>query len=162
MRSLGRERILPVGAAKGHNRATKIHTFLMNCRAPVLGKQLLQTPNPITRWFTTPLEPSRASRLTCCPTLLLSPSGDELSPSPSSLHIYAGGANADLGTVPLCSKSKFPPTGRIGFRLAVSAVCRLTRGRTHARTSRYKRALHRSAFFVIATSGEGQDERLQR
>jgi hypothetical protein len=31
--------------------------------------------------------------------LLLSPSGPELSPSHSSLHIYTGGANADVGTV---------------------------------------------------------------
>lgn len=112
----------------------------MNCRAPLLGKQLLQTPNPRTR-FATPLEPSLTPRLLPHP-LLLSPSGPESSPSPSSLHIYAGGANADLGTVPLCFK--FPLTRQTG--IWTCRFCRLSsHACTHARrgTGEDKRAKDR-------------------
>lgn len=51
---------------RGTNRPTKIHSFLMNCRAPVLGKQLLQTQGPRMR-LATPPEPSLMSSLAAPP-----------------------------------------------------------------------------------------------
>lgn len=150
------ERIVPLGAAKGYNRPTKIHTFLMNCRAPVLGKQLLQTPNPRTR-FATPLRSSRASRLACCPTPFASPPLQDSSyPSPPPFT-YTRVVLTRTLVLYHCASS-FRRRAGPGFRLAVSAVCHLTRACTHARrgTSEDKRALHRSAF-VVATSEESQD-----
>lgn len=51
---------------RGTNRPTKIHSFLMNCRAAVLGKQLLQTQGPRMR-LATPLEPSLMPSLAAPP-----------------------------------------------------------------------------------------------
>jgi hypothetical protein len=89
--------------------------------------------------------------------LLLSPSGPELSPSHSSLHIYTGGANADVGTVlQLCFK-QLNSTRRAGpgFRLAVSVdvVSRML-VRTHVKVLVRTNVRCTPSAFVVATSEE--------
>ena len=101
----------------------------MNCRAPLLGKQLLQTPNPRT-WSATPLEPSLTPRL--LHPLLLSPSEPELSPSPPPFT-YTQVVLTRALVLYHCASSLCRHGGP-GFGLAVSAVCRLTRARPLVRT----------------------------
>lgn len=133
----------------------------MDYRAPVLGKELLQTPNPMHEIHHSARAEPHGLTLCLLPhPPFSSPSGLELSLSPS-LHIFAGGANADVGTV-LCSKYSADGPDRdldlpfLPFVASRVNAPALTHACTHARrgTGEDKRALYPSAF-VVATSEEG-------
>ena len=98
--------------------------------------------------------------------LLLSTFRTRVTPSHSSLHIYAGGANADVGTTTLLQAttqvSADGPDRDSDLPFPSIMVSRVhaptgTHASTHARrgTGADKRALHPSVF-VVATSEEGR------